>query len=68
MQKVLQKIDLTKEGEPQYTIYFYHKFNKFVYEVITNGNMCPVSIADECGISRDMKSHHTLPKYILKAL
>lgn len=63
--KILQKIDLTKEGEPKYTTFFYHKFNKFVYEVTSNGESCPISLAEECGINRDMKFSNKLPKYIL---
>ena len=66
--KILNKVDLTKEGEPRYTTYFYHKYNKFVWEVVTNGKHCPVSIADECGINKDMKFGSKLPKYILNKL
>lgn len=66
--KLLNKVDLTKEGEAKYTTYFYHKNNKFVWEVMTNGGSCPVSIAKECGINKDMKFSHKLPKYILDNL
>ena len=66
--KTVKKIDLTKEGEPRYTTYFYHKDSEFVWEVVTNGKHCPLSIADECGIHKDMKSDSKLPKYILDKL
>ena len=66
--KVLNKIDLTKDGEPKYTTYFYHKYNKFVFEVITNGESCAIIIAKECGINKNMKSGSKLPKYILNKL
>mgnify|MGYP003151298124 CR=1 FL=1 len=66
--KILNNIDLTKEGEPKYITYFYHKYNKFVWKVITNGNACPLGIAEEVGINKDMKFGSSLPKYILNAL
>lgn len=66
--KILNKVDLTEEGEPRYITYFYHKYNKFVWEVVTNGNMCAKSIANECGINKDMKYGSKLPKYILNKL
>jgi hypothetical protein len=62
--KILNKVDLTKENEPKYVTYFYHKFNKFVWEVTTNGTKCAPFIADELGINKDMKSSNNLPKYI----
>ncbi len=66
--KTLTTIDLTKEGEPTYKTYFYHKLSSKVYEVITNGYACTASIRCECGISKDLNWGSTLPKYILKQL
>ena len=66
--KLLNKVDLTKDGEPKYTTYFYHKYNKFVWEAVTNGDACAISIAEECGINKDMKSGSKLPKYISSKL
>jgi N-acetylglucosamine kinase-like BadF-type ATPase len=66
--KILRKVDLTKEGEPRYTTYFYHKYNKFVFEVITNGDSCALSIAEKCGINKDMKFSSVLPKYIQRQI
>jgi hypothetical protein len=62
--KLLNKVDTTKENEPKYVTYFYHKFNKFVWEVTTNGTKCAPAIADELGINKDMKFGSSLPKYI----
>ena len=62
--KLLNKIDLTKEGEPKYIIYFYHKLNKFVWEVTTNGERCAIQVADDLGINKEMKHGYKLPKYI----
>ena len=62
--KILNKVDLTKENEPKYITYFYHKYNKFVWEVITNGEKCPISIASYLNINKDMKFSSSLPKYI----
>lgn len=66
--KILTKTDLTKEGEPRYTTYFYHKYNKFVWEVVTNGESCAITIAEELGINKDMKFGSSLPKYITNNL
>ncbi len=66
--KILNKIDLTKDNETAYTTFFYHKFNKFVWEVKTNGEKCALSIMDELGINKEMKHSNTLPKYIQNKL
>jgi len=62
--KLLNKVDLTKDGEQKYTTYFYHKQNKFVWEVTTNGKKCALSIMDDLGINKQMKFSSSLPKYI----
>ena len=62
--KLLNKVDLTKDGEQKYTTYFYHKQNKFVWEVTTNGTKCAPSIMDDLGINKQMKFSSSLPKYI----
>jgi len=62
--KLLNKVDLTKDGEQKYTTYFYHKQNKFVWEVTTNGTKCALSIMDDLGINKQMKFSSSLPKYI----
>ena len=64
----LRKIDLTKEGEPKYTTFFYHKNSKVAFEVKGNGYTCAISLLDELGLSRDFKFGTSLPKYILKQL
>jgi hypothetical protein len=62
--KLLNKVDLTKENETKYITYFYHKHNKFVWEVTSNGTKCAISIAEELGINKQMKNSNKLPKYI----
>ena len=62
--KILNEVDLTKEGEPKFITYFYHKYNKFVWKVITNGTECAVSIGKGLKINKDMKFGAKLPKYI----
>lgn len=62
--KTLNKIDLTKEGEPKYITYFYHKYNRFVFEVTSNGKKCASSLMDEVGINKAYKFNSKLPKYI----
>lgn len=66
--KTLKEIDLTKQGEPTYITYFYHKDYKIVFKVITNGNDCAIGIARECGINKNMKFSNKLPKYIINSL
>lgn len=66
--KVLKTIDLTKEGEPKYTTYFYNKNIQEVYQVISNGYSCAISLMDECGLGRAFKFGSCLPKYILNDL
>jgi hypothetical protein len=66
--KILNQFDLTEQGEPKYITYFYHKYNKFVWKVTTNGKDCAITIAENLGINKQMKSSHTLPKYILNSL
>jgi len=66
--KILNKVDLTKEGESRYITYFYHKYNKFVWEVITNGKQCAPAIAKELNINSAMKFGTKLPKYITEKL
>lgn len=66
--KILNEIDLTKENEPKYITYFYHKLNKFVWKVTTNGNTCALSIMDELNINKQMKFSSSLPKYITNNL
>lgn len=64
----LTKIDLTKEGNDKYTTYFYHKQSNDVYEVISDGTECAISLAVKNNISRSMSWSNKLPKYILKTL
>ena len=66
--KYLNEVDLTKDGEPKYTTYFYHKYNKFVWKVVTNGTRCALVIRDELKINKDMKFGSSLPKYITNNL
>ena len=62
--KYLNEIDLTEENEPKFITYFYHKYNKFVWKVTTNGESCAKSIAEKLKINKDMKHSNKLPKYI----
>lgn len=66
--KILNKVDLTNEGDEKHIIYFYHKYNKFVWEVTSNGKECAISIAEKCGINKEMKYSMSLPKYIKNKL
>lgn len=66
--KYLNKVDLTKDGDEKYTTYFYHKYNKFVWEVVSNGEKCAISLAEELKINKEMKHGSKLPKYILNKL
>lgn len=64
MSKLLNKVDISGNSKEKYTTYFYHKYNKFVWEVVSDGTKCPLSIMDEVGINKQMKFSHKLPKYI----
>ena len=66
--KNLITLDLTKEGEPTYTTFFYHKDYDNVYKVVSNGLSCAIALRDECGLDKALKHGTTLPKYILNKL
>ena len=68
LSRTLKKIDLTKDGDPKYTTFFYNKNDSFVYEVVSDGCMCAISIAEKCSINKSMKHSTKLPKYITKDL
>jgi hypothetical protein len=66
--KRLIKKDLTKDGEPKYNTFFYHKQVDKVFHIVTNGNKSSISVADDLNIPREMRFSSEIPKYILNKL
>ena len=66
--KELKEVILSKENEPTYITYFYHKLSSVVYKVVSNGSECAVSLGDKIGVSRSFNFRSTLPKYIEKQI
>ncbi len=67
MQYELIKKDLTKDGEPRYTTFFFIKNHPKCYEVVNNGTRCGLVIQDQIGI-KGFRTTTSLPKYITKTL